>query len=292
MKLASLKETSCRETDIIFRASSSVLPTLLFLTLFVGAAYLVIYGRIGSFDPPRFIAAFSGLFFLLFAAVFYKAWRASRRATNWLLRIRGNEVLIKFRSYQNWKLSEDDVQVIELHRDDIAFVRQRAQKQISRASDDDGVEVDRRVDLEIGLRQPDTTALQKALAAEIARPGWGTDRSRAKVLDYPVTAEDGMIRVAWRNKSTRITPGIGRVLEQLAHLAKVTDTQETTEDFTPSALKDLDPDQQQQKLAELARRDEMAAIRAARKLYGCSLAEAVEKVKELAASPSQSPRRF
>src|SRR4051794_25699017 len=87
------------------------------------AAYVGAFGRIGRFDPPRLMCIFIGLFLLLFAWLVTQSFKSSLRPTNWLMRIRGNDLLIKFRSYENWRLSDDDVQVIELNHDEIESAR-------------------------------------------------------------------------------------------------------------------------------------------------------------------------
>jgi hypothetical protein len=283
MRLLSLKETSCRETDVVFRNSwvASAVATVVMWALAVAAGYLVVEGRIGSFGPPRAISVVSGLFFMLFASLAGGTWKAARQPTNWLMRIRGNEVLIKFRSYQNWRLPEDETQVIELERSEIASVRELGQRQVSREKGGGGVVVEKRIDLEIELRDKDTAVLEKALAAEIARPGWGSERTKTKTLDYPVSVEKAAIRIAWKNRSTNVRPGIQSALKQLGEIADVMNPSKQVDDFTPAALEKLGEEEQRAKLRELARRDSMAAVEAARKLYGCSLEEASKIVEGL-----------
>jgi hypothetical protein len=282
MKLLPLNQTSCRQSDVVFRNArlASGITTIISWACVAFFTYLAIYRRIGSFDLPRALAVFLGLFALLFAWLSGMSWRSSRRPTNWILRLQGNVVLIKFRTYLNWKMSQDDVQVIELHHDEIAFVRKRQERQVSRGMSHE-TEVDRRVDLEIAMKDLNTTALEKALADERVRPGWGTDRSRTKSLEYPVQAEDGMIRIAWKNKSSRITPNIDRVLEALATIVPVKEESDVAGEFTPGTLAKLNDDEKLKRLAELARTDPLVAIATAKQIFGCSLAEAKEMVDGL-----------
>jgi hypothetical protein len=270
---------------MVFRNSAvpTTIMTLVMSGLVVVAGYLVIHGRIASFRLPRPLAVGEVLFFLLLVLIFGSRLRATRRPTNWLMRIRGNDVLVKFRSYQNWRLPEDETQVIELQRNEIAFVRQLKQKQVTQEMHG-RTEVDRRVVLEIGLKDTDTTVLEKALAAEVARPGWGNEHYRTKVSDYPVRAEKGVIRIAWRNESTLVRPGIKRVLRELGRIAEVINQQTGIDDYTPAALKKLPEEEQRKKLMDLAQRDPVAAVETARKLYGYSLAEANQVVEGLIAA--------
>jgi hypothetical protein len=55
--------------------------------------------------------------------------------------------------------------------------------------------------------------------------------------------------------------------------------------MTRSALKDLSREKQQEKLAALARTNRIAAIDTAKRLYNCSLADAMKMIDELTAKP-------
>ena len=205
------------------------------------------------------------------------------------MRIRGSEVLIKFRSFENWRLSEDDVQVIELNRDEIAQVGKSTERQLTTDRQGHGVQAEGRVELEIELKDKDTSALEAALAEERSRPGWGGQHMQTKALDYPVQAADGVIRVTWRNQSSSVRPKIDDALARLGKIASVAEARQRDGDFTPSALRKLSEAEQNTKLAELAQRDKMAAISTARELYKCSLTEAMKKVEELSGVSPQAP---
>lgn len=290
MKLLSLKQTSCRQTDTVFGASAigSAIVTILSLGCICVGVYLLIYGRIGSFGAPRVFIAFEMLFALLFFWLASGSWRAATHPSNWLLRIQGNDLLIKFRSYQNWRLSEDDPQVILLHKDEIAFVRKASQKQLTQsmsAENSGGVEVQNQTELEIGLKSADTAGLATALAEERARPGWGEPRNQTKMLDYPVElAGDTLIRIRW----TSVHPGIKRALAELGKLTTVAESQKTIEDFTPTALKNLPEAEQRARLAELAGRNRIEAIETAKRLYRFSTADAMRLIDELTKAPAQN----
>jgi hypothetical protein len=106
----------------------NAMATVICLGLVGAGIYLWFQRHIGHFYLPRFIIAFEIPVVLLFLWLAAGSWRAARRPTDWLLRIQGNDVLIKFRSFQNWRMSEDDPQVIVLHRDEIAFVHESLKK--------------------------------------------------------------------------------------------------------------------------------------------------------------------
>jgi hypothetical protein len=281
MKLLSLKQTAIRGTDEVFGATwvGGAIACVLMSALTIGAFYMVIVGQVRSFDPPRILSGFIGLFFLLFAWVSFRTAQAARRPTNWILRIRGSELLIKFRSFENWRMSEDDVQVIELNRDEIASVGKSTERQVTSNMERSGVQAQSRVELIVELKEKNTAELEEALAAERTRPGWGSDRSRTKALDYPVQADNGIIRVVWKSNSASIKPGIDVALARLGKVAPLAEAQVREGDFTTSALGKLSEEEQKQKLTELARRDRMAAMWTAQQLYKCSLAEAKERIE-------------
>jgi hypothetical protein len=198
-------------------------------------------------------------------------------------------VLIKFRSFQNWRMSEDDPQLILLHRDEIASVCQTANKQITRpATNTAGIAVNNRINLQIGLKDRNTNELAKALADERARPGWGGPHMTTKMQDYPIELiRDDVIRIAWRTPSTSIHPGIKRALTALGKIAPLAESQKGSDDFTPSALKTLPEPEQHKRLAELAGRDPLDATEAAKVLYNCSLTDARQLVEQLMAANPQ-----
>jgi hypothetical protein len=282
MKLLTLKQTSTRQTDVVFRnpsMSTSIAAVIMWALLAVDV-YLLVEGRIHAFAMPRGLSGVIAPFALLIAWMLTQRWRASRRPSNWLLRLQGNDVLIKFRSFENWRMSEDDLQVIELHRDEIAVVRERRERQVNRDSDH-GTITCHRTYLELELKNRESSAIEKALAAERAAPGWGNDRHHAKVLAYPVAAENGVLRLTWRSESSSVRPGIKQALASMSQLAPIGETVKDTEDFTPAALRKLGEAEQRTRLVELARRNKLAAIETARELFHCSTAKANGMVEDL-----------
>ena len=146
--------------------------------------------------------------------------------------------------------------------------------------DNKGVQVTTRADLEIGLKDSDTSDLEKALADEVARPGYGNERHRTKWLDNPVdVAESGVIRITWKGGAATVRPGIKAALEALGRITTVEEKQKSVDDFTVSALKKLAKEEQLKKLRGLAVRDRLQAAETARQLYGCSLSEAMQIVE-------------
>jgi hypothetical protein len=80
-----------------------------------------------------------------------------------------------------------------------------------------------------------------------------------------------------------VRPGIKQALAAMSQLAPMREMVSGTEDFTPAALRKLPEAEQRQRLAELARRNKLAAIETARELFHCSTTKANEMVEELLA---------
>src|SRR5689334_5174847 len=105
MKLLTLKQTSGRQADVVFRSAGlgSGIGAVIIWSVLAVDLYLLIEGPNAAIGIPRALAAVIGLFLLFVAWLMTQRWRASRRPSNWLMRVRGNDVLIKFRSYENWR---------------------------------------------------------------------------------------------------------------------------------------------------------------------------------------------
>ena len=276
MKILSLNQTEYRQSDIVFR--NSILRqavALASMLVMVGlAGYLLVYRRIGDFELSKIAAGGIGLAFLLFARICFGAVRATLRPTNWVMRVRADEVLLKYRHYMNWRMNDDDPQVIVLSASEIASVRSNARwKETQRPNHH--TEMSKSVYLEIILKDSDTTALQKSLDEEAARPGWKTWLGTTRCSDCSLqVAAKGAIRIAWGGNAATVRPGIRLAIEALARFARVEETRQGVDDFTSFELAKLGKDEQRKRLAELARTDHLSAVETARRLYGCSLSEA------------------
>ena len=269
MKLLALSQTSDNPADIVFRNKrlSPAMATIIFALLLAGDIYGVAQVQGAGL---RVLLIFWGLFLLLFVWLAQRAWRAALHPTNWLMRICGTTVQVKFRSFQNWRLSGDDLQIIQLDCQEIAFVRRVVDRQISRDSEK-RTQARTQIVLQMGLQNVDTTVIQAALQEERSR----RVKQGTTDLDYPVELDNDLLGIRWNS----ITPGLKQALAELGKLAPVKAEAKTINDFTPTALKTLGEAEQRKRIKELAARDPLAAIRTARELYGCSLAEAKQIVE-------------
>jgi hypothetical protein len=279
VKILSLNQVSLRQTDAVFGASAlrAALWAVVAFAVLALACYALVVGHVGYVSIPRWWVVGVGLFCLFIAGLTTHTWRAARRPSNWVLRIQGNDVLIKFRSFEHWRMSDDDPQVIVLHSDEIKSVRKSVRRQIATSMDNKGVQAIKFVELEIALVNRDLSEVEKALAAEAAH--------KTGLIDDPVSVADGgAIRISWRNGSSSVRPGIGTAIAALGRIATVAEAQKTTQDVTASALKNLPDDEQTRNLRELARHNPFEAAATARRLYGYSRSQAMEFVEKLAAT--------
>jgi len=157
--------------------------------------------------------------------------------------------------------------------------------------DGKGVQATTQAALEIGLKDADTSELERSLADEAVRPGYGSERHRTKWLDNPVeVVEKNVIRIAWRGGTATVRPGIKAALGALGRITNVDEMRKSVEDLTASALKKLGPEEQKKKLRELATRDRIQATQTAKQLYGCSLSEAMKIVEDSIAGTETMPK--
>ena len=110
--------------------------------------------------------------------------------------------------------------------------------------------------------------------APLQKHWYGT--SSTLYRDYPVTlTAPTFLRIHWD-----VVPRAGKFLDPLRPYTVIADTVSLKQDFTQ--MKSLNREDQQKQLRELAARGQnITAMYAARKLYGCSLGEAKEMVDSL-----------
>jgi len=277
MRLLPLSETFAERDDIVFRHKplGPAIWTVVLTALLAWDIYGIGHVRTGIPREPdwglRFFLIVLALFLLLGVYLSQHAWRAALHPSNWLMRIRGDRVMIKFRNFENWQLSEADMQIIELDRQEIAFVRRGTIEEQTGLSGGKGNTQTLKT-LELSLQNVDLAAIDAALQAEYSkRVPQGTT-----TLFYPVALENDLLRIKWDGG---ITPGLKRALAEMGKLVPMKEEAKTVKNFTPTALKNLSADEQRKRIKELAATNPIAAIKMARELYGCSLAEAKQIVE-------------
>jgi len=200
------------------------------------------------------------------------------RPTNWLVRSNGQGLFIQFRSYLNYHFPVDEPTVVFIVYSEIRSARLVRQRQ--ELLDTSGDRSERRLRLiELEL-SGDVRLLEEALAFERSRSAPSEKRwygkSSSRYQDYPVRMQSPTIlQLEWS-----VLPGAGKFLDSLRPYTRVEEPISVSEDF--SKLNGLTEEEQKQRLHQLdCEGQTITAIHLARQLYGCSLADAKDRVEKL-----------
>ena len=221
-----------------------------------------------------------GSFLLLFVLLTRRFVTARFHPSNWLVRMNDLGIYVQYRSYLNYELPVDDSSVLFLFLGEIAsarLVKERVETPDPAKPGASQTQYLRYVDLELS---GDTAPLAEALQAEsgenapLEKHWYGS--SSTLYQDYPVTmAAPKLLRIHWD-----VVPGAHKFLDALRPYTVITDPISLRQDFTH--LKSLSREDQQKQLRDLVVRGQnMTAMYAASKLYGCSLGESKQMVDSL-----------
>ena len=245
--------------------------------LVIGIVMLVVVIVVGAYltAADAWSATWAIVAFLIWATImtlpiwlYLRTFRASRRPESWRLAWAPDRLYLRFRSYQNHRFDPETPSVVSLGGREVSWIRSHTRT--LEAQDDEGNWNTRYKikGLEIKLRDNvETAPLADALKAEAVR----RDRKGTRFNHYPVTLnDDATLRVE-----------IGRpepLLKQLRLYYTV-----TTPDNKPLArFRNMARDAQESHILDLALAGQkIAAIKAAREVYGFGLAEAKHFVEGL-----------
>lgn len=291
MKFYAPSAVPLRPGDLVFREAR--LGKLIAFAIFTAATTAALIAALApelippSLRPPRAITFAVAAALSLFALVSSYTLRASLKRSNWLVRYDGNGLFVKFRSYLNHHFPAEDAVVVYIARSEIGWIRRTHEKRVTPRNRGDTVVS--ATYLDIGLRDADTTELERHLTLERRREAPMIRRTRTKAQHYPVrVAEAGIVRVEWRDHRTNIVPRIDEAIRRLGHRITVADA----EKVEPEHILELNRDQQESRLLDMAERGEvLAAVKLAQRLYGLSTTEAKRFVEELSerAPPDPGP---
>ena len=285
MKFYRLGEIPVRSDDQVFKvpAWGSLAWCLGFWGMAIGLFW---FGTAGAMKhglgPPIFFSYVFAAGLALFARLSYSQFRACLKPTNWLLRCNSDGVVIKFRSFWNWKFPAGDAQAVGLDYCEIAWVRTVREVRISPSADAHYRTQRQRITyLDFCLAKTDTAALEAHLQAEQKAKFQGR-WSTTVVLDYPVELlPGGIIQLRWsKSGQFAVKPSPAKAIEYLSRHVKIAPADSTKMDLThrpgPS------PGEEDAKILKLARSgDRMGAVTLAQQVYGSSLTEAVAFVDKL-----------
>ena len=285
MKFYRLGEIPTQGDDLVFKASLTgafiwpiVYSGIGIALLLLGVSGAKIYGL----NMP------SVLFFYGGAAIFgLLGWaaggqfRARVKPTNWLLRCNSNGVIIKYRSFENWRFPAEDVQAVGFDYSEVAWIRTvREQRTAPGVGQNQNQQIQYLTYLDFCLANADTSALEAHLQAEQkAEPPGGF---KTIFLDYPVEVlPGGIVRLRWSmDAGYRIHPSPKKAIEYLSRHVKTADADSTKVDLTYQS--NLSPEEGDANILKLAKSgDKMGAVKLARQIYGSTLNEAIAYVEKL-----------
>jgi len=290
MKFYRLSEIPYRGEEVVFKALTTGMVVWPILYWAIGITLLVLGIRgtevHGLKIPPHvFFYGGSGVFGLLGWCAFGN-FRARMKPTNWLMRCNSSGVLIKYRSYLNWRFPAEDVQVVEINYSEMADIRESKETLTSGGLGSNDRTVRHLTYLDIRLVSDETSELETRLAAEqkAEAPPRGPFKYQSKTLDYPVAVlPGGIVRVRWSESAGyAIRPSLAKAMAYLSQHVKVATAVTDNVDLTQTShLSAKEGDAHILKLANSG--DKIGAVKLARKIYDCSLDDAVAFVDKLQA---------
>jgi hypothetical protein len=276
MDLLRLKEVQIGPNDRVYR-HARMRALIVWLVLFAAIAGLFFKAYT---DPKWKPGYFFASLFLLFLLLMVRMVTARFHPSNWLVRMNGAGIYVQYRSYLNYDLPPDDPSVAFLPFGEIAsarLVKERETKPDPMKPGANQMQFLHYVEFEL---RGDTATLAAALgnehgeSAPMKKHWYGS--SSTLYRDYPVAINTPpYMRIRWD-----VVPGAKKFLEALRPYVTIADTISLKQGFT--RLPSLSPEDQKKQLRELVQRGDMiTASYLARKLYGGSLADAVNMVDGL-----------
>ncbi len=275
MQLLRLQDVEIGPNDCLFR-HSPLRALIVWLAGFAAATALFLHAYTGKWLPGYIF----GSFLLLFLLLTLRMVTARFHPSNWLLRMNDTGIYVQYRSYLNYQLPPDDPAVVFLSFGEIAsarLVKERVETPDAAKPGATQTQYLRYVELELsGDPAPLAGALQAELGEQAPEEKHWYGTSSTLYRDYPVAmSAPSSVRIHWD-----VVPGAQKFLAALRPYTVIADPLSLKQDFTH--LKSLNREDQQKQLRELVDRGQnITAIYAARKLYGCTLAEAKQKVDSL-----------
>src|ERR1700722_16009926 len=275
MRLLRLRDVEICPNDRLFH-HARMRALIVWLTGFAAATAFLIHAYRAKWPPGYFF----GSFLLLFLVLTLRMVTARFHPSNWLVRMNETGIFVQYRSYLNYQLLADDASVAFLSFGEIAsarLVKERVETPNATTAGRTQTQYLRYVELDLsGDPAPLADALEAELGeqAPLEKRWYGT--SSTLYRDYPVAMSGpSSIRIHWD-----VVPGAQKFLDALRPYTVIADPVSLKQDFTH--LKSLSREDQQKQLHELVVRGQnITAIYAARKLYGCSLGEAEQMMDSL-----------
>ncbi|MCR9212523.1 MAG: hypothetical protein NXI13_02300 [Proteobacteria bacterium] len=235
-----------------------------------------------------FIVTFCGLAVLisfLAGLMFLSSALAAARPSNWTLVATEQGLYVNLRSYTDWRLPADDAVIAFIPKREIRRFRfvHRKNRVIGDKDNPTDTALTKDAYLEIHLHGQDLTAIDDCLTAERRKsvPTWIKGvTAKAKGAAIQIGDNNGVLRIDWSTRKTRLTPKLDKTEALLSGLYQTTAHQEPDE----APIDSLSPEDQEARLLDMVHRgDKIDATILARSLYGLSLTEANRFLDDLQA---------
>jgi hypothetical protein len=223
-----------------------------------------------------------GVLGLLGAASLY-FWLMTLRPGAWRMAVGDTRMLVRFRDYAAKRRGPGDAQIVELPYANVASVRQTAQTIASPVASGGKTSARGYTFLDIRTRGLDLSELRDALARERAM-----DPGAARHGPAPAALlNDGVLRVLMVSRDEFTRPGIAEVVRLLGgHVAVEEDA---TEAVDAAGAPALPPARHEGAVRDLAKAGETwDAVQLARTLYGDTLGQANERVRQLSGNGAEA----
>jgi len=243
------------------------------LALLIGAAGGVLSSEI---DLPPWLAYWIAAVLGFIAWLVFRTLQARRLPSAWLARMTPAGLAVKFRSYLNHHLPDEDEVVVLIPYREMASVGlcDETRTLPARGRHDVAQQRHSRL-LEIELDSADVPRLREQLAAERNRKSpmirrWWGGRSSSLWRHYPVRLHgESRLRIEWSGA----IPGAKAAVEMLASLVKSTEARHREADF--ANLDGLSTSAVEDQILELAERgDVIPAVRVTCEAFGMNATEA------------------
>ena len=215
---------------------------------------------------------------VLFSFFMFSNFKNSLTSANWLLAYDLQDLYIKYRSYMNSDLPEEDLQVIKLDYDEIASAC-KVKRTETIPSRTGGSTTQFLTYIDLILKQPVRQELRDALVYEhkaVSRSK-GPFKATSKVHHYPLGINgDNILRIDFGS----VIPSATKALELLERYnVAITETKKEKVDYTISYT---DRKKMEEQIIDLAQRGKIIpAVKVARRAYGMSTTDAKKFVDEL-----------
>ena len=253
------------------------------IMLAAAALALIAFGRLNNTWIPYYIAGV----IIVTLLIFHNLVTARFRPTNWLVRMTDDGLFIKFRSYLNYRFSDQDPTVVFIPYSELSSAKLGKERQAIPVRDGGNPRATSRtrrfIELQLaGNSEPLADALAGESKRVFAKPADGGANVSTRYQHLPVRlATPNLLRIEWG-----VVPNAQTILGALTRHTLVDHATAVSKNFV--YFDGLSREEQESRLLELAQSGDMiGAVTMARTLYAYDLATAKHFVESLIVKPAK-----